>query len=242
MSDPIHIVTVWRKSPDFPVSTVVNLYRGCLMAAGDKEIVFHCLTNTPDDLPEPIVTHEAEHVDWHNYWSKIELFKPGLFDKPVIYFDLDTIVRSLDNMPNFDADGVWMIMDVGSRRRGWASGIMAWAPDRMAPFYHDFVKWRKEQHFPVRGRGRRNRDKCSKGAFPDKGDQQMMARRRKALGVRFNELQKEMRICSYKKNISRGGKSPELFDVICFHGKPRPQNCLHPWIKDYYVRLAEWDK
>lgn len=32
--------------------------------------------------------------NWPGYWSKIELFRPGLFDGPVRYFDLDTAFLS----------------------------------------------------------------------------------------------------------------------------------------------------
>jgi hypothetical protein len=28
----------------------------------------------------------------NGWWSKIQLFKPGLFNKPVLYFDLDTVI------------------------------------------------------------------------------------------------------------------------------------------------------
>lgn len=39
-----------------------------------------------------------EPGDW-GYWSKMQLFKPGQFDGPVLYFDLDTvIVKNIDEV------------------------------------------------------------------------------------------------------------------------------------------------
>lgn len=49
---------------------------------------FVCLSNVP-------VSCERIHLlnDWRGWWSKIELFRPGLFDGDrVLYLDLDTIV------------------------------------------------------------------------------------------------------------------------------------------------------
>lgn len=41
----------------------------------------------------PLVT------DWRGYQSKIELYRPGLFNGPVLYFDLDTVIHgSIDSL------------------------------------------------------------------------------------------------------------------------------------------------
>jgi hypothetical protein len=32
-------------------------------------------------------------TDWPGFYSKIELFRPGLFEGPVLYFDLDTVIH-----------------------------------------------------------------------------------------------------------------------------------------------------
>ena len=43
MLEPIRIVCVWRPSEDFPLETVANLFKGCRIAAGERELEFHCL-------------------------------------------------------------------------------------------------------------------------------------------------------------------------------------------------------
>ena len=47
--------------------------------------------------------------DWPGWWSKIELFRSGLFDDTVLYFDLDTVpVGSLDAMTPQALAGRWL--------------------------------------------------------------------------------------------------------------------------------------
>ena len=199
----------------------------------------HCLTTHPYDVPEPIFAYTAIHESWRGFWSKVELFRPGLFEFPVLFLDLDTIVNNLDSLPSTDIDGMWMIRDVGGHKR-WASGVMAWHPGRGAPFYHDLMKWREERHYPVQNRRKSgNRDRCSYNAFPNKGDQEFMHRRAPALGVKFSVLQQQMRITSFKKGVRKYNKNPDDYDIICFHGKPRPQNCTHPWVVDYFQKLSD---
>lgn len=56
---------------------------------------FVCLSNTAVPGVEVI---PLKH-DWSGWWSKIELFEPGKFDGPVLYFDLDVMpVGALDRM------------------------------------------------------------------------------------------------------------------------------------------------
>lgn len=47
---------------------------------------FSCLSNV--DVPDRIPTV----TDWRGWWSKIELFRPGLFTGRVLYLDLDVTV------------------------------------------------------------------------------------------------------------------------------------------------------
>lgn len=48
---------------------------------------FVCLSNTDTDVETiPLIT------DWPGWWSKIELFRPNLFEGPVVYFDLDVLI------------------------------------------------------------------------------------------------------------------------------------------------------
>lgn len=50
---------------------------------------FVCLTDRTEI--EGVETIKLQH-DWPIYWSKLELFKPGTFEGPVIYMDLDVLI------------------------------------------------------------------------------------------------------------------------------------------------------
>ena len=57
---------------------------------------FICLSDV--DVPcnrIPLISHDA------GFWAKLELFRPKLFDGPVLYIDLDTVIcASLDDVVN----------------------------------------------------------------------------------------------------------------------------------------------
>lgn len=61
---------------------------------------FVCLSDDPG-VPcnrIPLIT------DWPGFYSKLELFRPGLFSGPVLYFDLDTVIhRNIDSIANLAA-------------------------------------------------------------------------------------------------------------------------------------------
>jgi hypothetical protein len=68
---------------------------------------FVCLS----DMVIPDVTVEPLRHDWMLYWSKIEMFRPGLFAGPTLYCDIDAMITG-----NIDAlagpyDGMVMLND-----------------------------------------------------------------------------------------------------------------------------------
>lgn len=84
---------------------------------------FVCLTDV-----EGVWGIEREPLihDWPGWWSKIELFRPGLFGGPVLYLDLDNIIVG-DLSGLAAARGFCMVRDA---RHAWigASPVMAWEP------------------------------------------------------------------------------------------------------------------
>ena len=93
---------------------------------------FVCLSDAPlgeglDDLRIPL-----KH-DWPGWFSKLELFRPGLFLGPVLYFDLDTVIlRDLDEVTvTGEAEvvhGLANLVMLRDRRHSHilGSGIMYW--------------------------------------------------------------------------------------------------------------------
>jgi hypothetical protein len=67
---------------------VDKLYRGIKRNYRAK-FDFVCLTDYDLHASYRMVPLETDST---GYWSKIELFRPGLFDTPVLYLDLDVII------------------------------------------------------------------------------------------------------------------------------------------------------
>lgn len=156
---------------------------------------FVCLTDLPvngvDTVP---LAHK-----WPGYWSKIELFRPGLFTGRVLYFDLDTdIVGSLDDLARFD--GRFAMVHDWTEDIG-ASPVMAWDADRLnvADVYEPFARNPTGAMASARG----DQDwisnslpwKSLRGLYPGQ------------IVSRWLECVEEV---------------PEGARVVCWHGTPRP--------------------
>jgi len=150
-----------------------------------------------------------EH-DWEGWWSKLELFKPGLFYGPVLYLDLDTIVTgSLDEFCS-NIEGFGMLQDLGDvKRKGpyaldeysgsvsrMASGVMAWNGD----YSNIYLEYAEKPKF----RG---------------GDQRYIQHQVKEP---IKVIQRGLNVASYKWECLDG--VPENTNIVCFHGNPRPRD------------------
>lgn len=182
---------------------------------------FTCYTDNPrwyglDNCREPHVEFEALPGLYEGWWSKIELFKPGLIRGPALYIDLDMlIVRSIDWVSEFlDAD-LAAIENWGSRRHEGplyedelSSAFMAWsgsgATDAIfSTFTRDDIR-RLHPH----------------------GDQTFIT---EVMRGKFALIPQE-RIASYKRHCRDQGGPPSAASVVAFHGTPRPHEVLDPWV------------
>jgi hypothetical protein len=83
---------------------------------------------------------------WPGWWSKIELFRPGVLRGPVLYLDLDT--RIVSNIDDIALGHRFTILHNMSRGKGWpGSGVMAWDAD-LSGIYQAFAqdpnRWMRE--------------------------------------------------------------------------------------------------
>jgi len=164
---------------------------------------FVCLsddTAAPQRIP-------LEH-DWPGWWSKIELFRAGLFDGPVIYLDLDTDV--LSDLGALTSDRFTMLSDF-YRPQNPASGMMAWHGDAPNEVYQRFRR-DPESWMAQYRTGRRW------------GDQGFIRDSLHQPPERFGP-----QVVSYKKHCQPSGAVPEGAAVICYHGNPRPWACDAAW-------------
>lgn len=66
---------------------------------------------------------------WPGWYSKLELFRPGHFDGPVIYLDLDTLVLGDLSPLEAYADGPLATLSDFYRPQMSASGVLCWSDD-----------------------------------------------------------------------------------------------------------------
>lgn len=87
---------------------------------------FVCLTD--DDRPMPPAVQRIPLLhNWPRYWSKVELYRPGLFTGPVLYLDLDTVICGDITPIATAADPLLAAWDLN---RGWLnSSLVRWSVD-----------------------------------------------------------------------------------------------------------------
>lgn len=152
------------------------------------------------------------------WWSKIELFRPGVTDrKHILYFDLDTVI--VDDISNL----VWCSVGFGAlqpwnrinREDGLlASGVMYWEQKLYQFIYHEF---RPEMMTK----------------YP-KGDQAYISSRMGGRGYPWVQLQNKIQISSYRRHCQGRRHAPGKAKIVCFHGYPRPHECVEPWVKEHW--------
>lgn len=154
-----------------------------------------CLTDAQLDI-DGVEAVPLQH-SWPKWWSKIELFRPGVCKGPTLYLDLDTVVVGQIEL---EINRFTMLADV-YRRGDFGSGVMAWqqTPEHI---YHKFLKAPAKYMAAYRTRNRW-------------GDQAFI---RDHLGETPATFGAHFR--SYKAHCKQG--VPEDTRVVYFHGKPRP--------------------
>ena len=122
--DPLTVACVWKRGGIYDKHD----YVGRMARAVDRHLSrphrFVCLTDAAD-VPDGVERIALAH-NWPGFWSKIELFRPGLFRGPALYLDLDTVVcGSLD--PIADAIEANPLLCSWDMKHGWInSSFLAW--------------------------------------------------------------------------------------------------------------------
>lgn len=195
----LNIVCVLRSGGEYHQAHVISL-RDRVAKFLTLPYRFVCLSDVESPHYEVI---RLEH-NWPGWWSKIELFRPGLFDGPVFYADLDTVpVGPLDDLVQNHRFTVLRNFWVGPEHPRIGSGLMAWDED-MTMIYRDFAK----------DPGVADQFK-TKEAWGDQGFIQRYA----ALAHRWQQRRPDQ-VVSYKLNCKYG--VPKDAKIVCFHGRPRP--------------------
>ena len=210
----ITVMCVLKSGGSFTVDYVRRL-RNMITRNTTLLCKFLCLTDIKID---PAICDSVRLI--HNqegWWSKIELFRPGLADtERIIYLDLDTVIISnIDDVlslgDNFITLQPW---NKHNRKKGmYASGMMGWENNNMYSFLYSSFE---EKH---------------KTLFA--GDQQYLSNKLKEAGIDVSFFQNQVDgIHSYKRECSQN--LPTGAKIVCFHGRPRPHKVKNPWIEEHW--------
>lgn len=169
--------------------------------------LFVCLTDTA--VPG-VVTTPLLHR-WPGWWSKLELFRPGVFPagERVLYLDLDTtLVGPIDDLLA-RAEPFLALADFYRRppvvpERGLGSGLLMWTAGEQDSLYTEFAT-SPEAFMVWHGHG---------------GDQRFIEQRR-LTATTFWEDVVPGQVVSYKVHCRERGV-PHGARVVCFHGPPKP--------------------
>jgi hypothetical protein len=152
--------------------------------------------------------------DWRGWWSKIELFRPGLFDGPVLYIDLDTFInKPIDLL--FEVPGDFLMLRDFGRPSVPASGVMRWEGD----YQRIYETFKMDFDWLMRS--------LNRNGFM--GDQAFIARH--VVPDFWQDVVPDGFFKSYK--IGGAGEGLKETPVVCFHGDPKPWDG-GGWIQHYW--------
>ncbi len=177
----------------------------------DTEYQFICFTDNSVGLLPEIVTKPLPAGLW-GWWNKMYLFKQGVLDGRVVYFDLDTvIVDSISEIIHYKGD--FAILRDFYRPNGWQSSVMAWDAAKMHRLWDEFEK----QGYPV----------------IEGGDQSFIEMYQDTADL-WQDMFPESFV-SYKAHCVK--RLPANSKVVVFHGLPRPHMVKNQWM-DYVWKVG----
>lgn len=210
--DPITIMCVLETGDGFSLEYVEKLKRG-IERNTTAPYEFVCLTdkNIPLEICESI---KLKH-DLRRGWSKIEIFRAGLFKtKHILFFALDTVITGnidgfLAERNDFIALKPWHLQNKLSGL--FAPGMMLW---KNGGTYSSIY------------------DQLQKGQFGN--EMEYIAECVKSHEGSFSYFQDNHNgIYSYKRHCRSG--LPQNANIVCFLNRPKPHDVEASWIKEHWV-------
>jgi hypothetical protein len=164
-----------------------------------------CLTDTPTLVEMYGVRAIRLKHDWPAVWSKIELFRPGLFDGPVVYLDLDTVI----------------IGDVRYLRRSRLSIMVD--PNGVTPFCTTAMSWEGDDAGHLYDRMSAHPHSVmhsfSQSKYRDQG----------YICARHPEIDPLPGVVSFKAHCRNAPPKDPNVVAVAFHGKPKPNDPAAGW-------------
>lgn len=203
------VACVLRSGGQYDASWVGRLERAAARHLAPDRFV--CLS----DMDVPCERIPLEH-GWPGWWSKLELFRPGLFDGTVFYVDLDTLLVG-------DCTAVWgytgrfaMLRDF-MRGNMAASGLMLWRAGGVGLYETALREIR-----------------TGRPAHPNF----LRANRRMDFWINRHETPDILQslypglVGSFK--VDGLQQHPQDYRIVCFHGTPKPAE-VQGWVAEAWA-------
>lgn len=223
-SEAVTVACVFRRSADYTPEYVHKL-RDMVARHLHAPHHFVCLTNEKVGVETiPLVTK------WPGWWAKLELFRPRLFNGPVLYMDLDTvIVGDITDIALAKYDFAACTNWKGDRHDVISSAVMAWdGTVDHSNIFSTFTPAMIPQY------------EKSWARWGDQGwIQDHLKRPFESLLLRWPGRFVHTKTNVWKGRHATNVDAPKGASVVCFSGKPRPhqlppENPLYKhWVGDH---------
>ena len=207
------VLTVLKSGGEYTPEWVYKLEKAVLRHLSVPHR-FKCLSDVALQCETIALGH-----DWPGWWSKIEVFRPGVVTGPTLYLDLDTVlVGSIDRLADFPDDFAMMRNFNASWMPGSAVMWLRNAPEAVYARFKADPEGCMAQHNEARD-----------GSYL--GDQAFiwdtLHRKVTYLTDRVPGL-----IRSYRKHCMAG--VPEGCALVAFGGKQKPSTVKDDWVKEHW--------
>jgi len=218
------VACVLRSGGEYLPEHVVQLYRGVQKHWRiDLLGYLHMICLTDMDFLQFGVENLPLIGGWPGWWSKMELFRPGIFGD-LLYIDLDTAIAG-DLTDIASVGKLTVLRDFYHKdqpeKQGWVGSGLMYLPEESRA-----AIWR---HWIADPSAHMKRHQVG-------GDQKLL---QELIGGEANRWQDVLpgQVVSYKVHLRSKKHVPKGARIICFHGRPRPWEVEPIWRQEYEGEL-----
>ncbi len=225
--------SAWNNDGDVAYDArYVKVLAAALARAGEGNYPLVCLTDVPDDVAAYAYPIELKHA-WPGWWSKCEMFRPGLLPSPFIYLDLDVMVFgsiAAYCLLALNAPDIYALLDSprDSRRLRWFSSSQLIVPPGSGEMiYSELLRCGPKKCF-----FRQRREGRGPG---QKGDQGWM---RRFINPHYLQDALPAGYITWKRDYLKSGlQALRNCSVFNWTGAPRLHERRHPFYSNYWDYL-----
>jgi hypothetical protein len=210
----LKIATVFRSGGTYTQAHVDNIYNSCKKYI-KADFEFYCLTDMPNEFTNKNINKVTLQHNWPIYWSKMELFKPGVFpiDSNIFYIDLDTLITNdITDIATYDTNFLGM-RDFNTLNL-LSSGLLKYKYNTSHYIYNTFLL------DPIRWMKCRGGDQEAIHLILKETPEYMQDIFPRRMGEFINHC--------YKPEAPHAPvKIDEHINIVCFHGRPKMENLMN---------------